>query len=138
VIVIYYLGSFTGVFVRDMNAALEFYVGKVGLAQGADGEYEPGLPWVDLAPANGGDTFKLIQAGAQFESRVGTNSAICLLTENLQESHETLTQQGVTFDWGPVSVPWGGSEAQFADVDGNRILLVQPSEQSRDQPYKRP
>lgn len=124
-----------GLYVRDQEEALQFYVGKLGFrvhtdAQNGDyrwltvqhpqqsdfqlGLFRPQPPLVDEATALGLD-----EAVAK-----GAMPPLVLVVDDCQASFEQMSGRGVEFIQEPVS-RYGSVDASFRDPSGNGWKLVQ-------------
>lgn len=80
----------------------------------------------------GGDRYIEIFPGgpAPTEDRVGSFKHICLLTDDLKRTVETLRQAGITIQREPKQGMDGNWQAWLRDPDGNDIELMQLEESS--------
>ena len=115
-----------GVYVRDQDAALDFYKNKLGFEVRADrpaGNYR----WIEVAPPGSTTTIVLgtpaYETGS--EAKVGGFTDIQLWTDNIQATHDELVKRGVKFTVKPALMPWGKWHSQFTDPDGNEFFLIQ-------------
>ena len=116
--------------VQDYDAAIAFYVGKLGFDLAEDPHLGPGKRWVVVRPPGGQGTGLLlsqasgdIQAaaiGAQTGGRVG----FFLHTDDFARDHAAFTAKGVTFLEPPRREDYG-TVAVFEDLHGNRWDLLQ-------------
>ena len=113
--------------VSDQDAALDFYVNKLGFHVREDapfGENET-LRWIEVTPPNAKTVLVLAKGyGGCDPDRVGTFSGIVFETDDIHGTYEQLSDQGVSFIEPPTMQPWGMLQAQFEDRDGNRFVLV--------------
>jgi catechol 2,3-dioxygenase-like lactoylglutathione lyase family enzyme len=115
----------SAVFVRNLDAALAFYK-KLGFELKERGSRQ-GVSWVEVALANDEVWIALIefQEATQFKNRIGGHTGLVFVSRNLHDAHKRLKDKHVRFEWEPKPRPWGCSDAQFMDQDGNKILLVE-------------
>lgn len=123
-----------GVWISDHDAALEFYVGKLGFDKisdtGADSEYR----WVEVAPTSAETGITLVKPypgmqhafGTMPEDLIGTSSFI-FDTDDISTTYRELSEKGVVFTEEPTMQPWGRLQAQFVDQDGNSFVLAERS-----------
>jgi len=128
--------SIVSIMVRDLDEALDFYVGKLGFVKIADMPMGEGARWVTIAPAEqqGGLTINLFHPNMLWNgpdaeemlSRVGQNPGWVYNTDDCQKTYEELSAKGVTFRSPPTEQMYG-VEAVCEDLYGNTISIVQPS-----------
>lgn len=126
------LGS-VPVFVSDQERALEFYRDRLGFEVVMDMPYGQEFRWLTVAERKGGTEIVLFRPArsvvgdqaAEIEKRIGTWTGVVFVTDDIQGAYERLRARGVEFLTPPAAQPWGGSEAQFSDPDGNRFHLAQ-------------
>lgn len=124
-----------GVYVRDQDEALEFYVGKLGFKVHTDvrngnyrwltvqapdhpsfqlGLFTPGPPVHDMAKAQ--SLQALVAKGAM--------PPLVLYVDDCRASYETLRARGVEFTQEPVD-RYGAVDAGFRDPSGNGWKMIQ-------------
>lgn len=108
--------------VDDYDAALAFYIGKLGLEKRVDEQYGEGERWLTVA-AKGSDLELTLQKAAPDKKHAV--SGWVFSTDDCQKSYESMKAQGVKFVETPKSQPWG-VQALFEDPFGNRFFLVSP------------
>ncbi len=59
------------------------------------------------------------------EGRIGTFANVVFGCENIAATYRELSASDVEFTEKPSKQPWGGTLAQFKDLDGNTFVLVQ-------------
>jgi catechol 2,3-dioxygenase-like lactoylglutathione lyase family enzyme len=127
--------SVVGIYVRDQDEAIEFYVQRLGFRVHTDaknGEYrwltvqhpeqpsfqlglfKPQAPLVDAQTAE-----SLNEAVAK-----GAMPPLVLIVEDVRATHEQLASKGVEFTQGPVE-RYGAVDASFRDPSGNGWKLIQ-------------
>lgn len=123
-----------GIYVRDQDAALDFYKNKLGFEVRADrpaGKYR----WIEVAPRGSTTTIVLgtpaYETGS--EAKVGGFTDIQLWTDNIQATHDELVKKGVQFTVKPALMHWGKWHSQFVDPDGNEFFLIQHEKGKRDE-----
>jgi lactoylglutathione lyase len=123
----------TSVFVKDQDAALAFYVDKLGFEKIADEPMGPGSRWIEVAPP-GGETAVLLykptpeQPGASsYEvalATIGKFQTILFRCDDVEATCKELTAKGVKFPTPAKEEPWGWW-AVFEDQDGNSFGIAQ-------------
>ncbi|HJZ99601.1 MAG TPA: VOC family protein, partial [Candidatus Solibacter sp.] len=157
-----YLGVHAvAVFVRDQDAALQFYVEKLGFRIAFDRKLPSGRRWVTVAPPDGSAVLSLIEPNPESREQelIGRPTGIVFLTENVIKKWEQWRRRGVEFTFTPrlrrvryesppklsstsasaaAAAPatqeapvWGGVFARFKDLDGNIYSLVGFDEANR-------
>jgi catechol 2,3-dioxygenase-like lactoylglutathione lyase family enzyme len=116
----------TSVFVSNQDAALDFYVSKLGFEKMTDMPMGPEARWVTVAPVGAQTHLALLpMAWYEGEGEPSRNSGIALVTDDIDSLYETWTGLGIKFK-APVEVmPWGDKAVWFYDLDGNAIFLVE-------------
>ncbi len=124
-----HLQAFT-IVVPDYDAALEFYVAKLGFELRQDIALGDGKRWVLIAPDADAQTNILLAKavgdaqhaaiGHQFGGRVG----LFLHTDDFARDHSAMLAAGVTFDEEPRYEPYG-TVAVWRDPFGNTWDLLQ-------------
>jgi catechol 2,3-dioxygenase-like lactoylglutathione lyase family enzyme len=117
--------------VADYDAAIAFYVGKVGFELVEDTAMGDGKRWVVVAPTGGGAALLLAQAdGERQAERIGDQTggrvAFFLHSNDFAADHRRMTDAGVRFLEPPRTEPYG-TVAVFEDLYGNRWDLLQPA-----------
>lgn len=110
--------------VKDQQRAVDFYTGKLGFEKHRDDPMGPGARWIELATPKG-DTMLVPFTPPGMENRIGTFTGIVLEADNIQKTYEDLRAKGVEFTQAPEKQPWGGTLAQFKDMDGNGFVIVE-------------
>ena len=115
------------VVVKDQDAALTFYVEKLGMeARTDDAKTMPGFRWLTVS-ASKDDPVELVllSAAGPTAGQSGKGPTLVLETDDCRKAHEQMAGRGVSFSQAPSEMPWGWS-AVFEDPDGNTFNLVQP------------
>lgn len=112
-----------GVFVRDQDRALEFYIAKLGFEVRSDEQVGPSARRVEVAP-RGAQTGLSLSEPTSAGHRVGVFTHVVFECEDVWYAHERLSRAGVEFDVEPLRQSWGWW-AQFRDLDGNQFVLVE-------------
>jgi catechol 2,3-dioxygenase-like lactoylglutathione lyase family enzyme len=117
------------VFVTDQDAALRFYVDKLGFEIAEDqslGDYR----WLLVkAPDNKEFSINLeVARTAEEKALVGRQAAslplFSIVTDNCRRDYEELKGKGVQFDGAPKTMPYG-TGVMLQDLDGNKIYMNQ-------------
>lgn len=112
----------TTVYVSDQDAALDFYVHKLGLEKRMDNVFGPGYRFLVVAP-RGSETGIVLQAGQQNNRPVGGFTGIVFGASDVESTYQELQGRGVTFTEKPAAQEWGAVQALFTDPDGNIFVL---------------
>lgn len=110
--------------VADQDAAIGFYVGKLGFTVTADVPFGEGERWVEVAPPAGGAGVALVPAGDRFPT--GRLTGIALGSSDPRGDHKRLRDKGVDVD--DALVGGGGGVPVlffFRDADGNQLMVVE-------------
>jgi len=120
----------TGIFVKDQEAALDFYTNKLGLEKVEDEPYGENARWITVSPAEKRIRIVLKKAEKEHEkAMVGRSDGAPILTfgtDDLRVTYELLSERGVRFLGEPYRYPWGIG-ALLLDQDGSPVLLQQES-----------
>ena len=105
--------------VSDQDAAFAFYVGTLGFEVRRDGEFAPGLRWLEVAPPGAATTIALV-AGDAIE--------VSLTTGDAEAAHAALLAAGVDADDELIRMGEGVPPMfTFRDPDGNPFRVVERS-----------
>ena len=107
--------------VTDVDRALGFYVGTLGLETRMDVSFGEGRCWVEVAPAGAATTVAL--AAPEDGAPAGVDTGLRLASADVAADHATLTTAGADVE--PVlDIP--GTPPMFVvrDPDGNRMVVV--------------
>jgi len=110
--------------VRDTDAAIDFYVNKLGFEVRFDQTFSPEFRWVEVAPKGAETGFTLVNPAWDASFRPGVSTGLVFTTPDIQQTYAELSAKGVTFTSPPTPQPWGFSQALFEDADGNGFVLV--------------
>ena len=118
----------TGIFVKDQEAALDFYTNKLGLEKVEDEPYGEGARWITVSPTEMRIKIVLKEAEKEHEkAMVGRSDGAPILTlgtDDVHAAYERMREGGVRFLGEPYRYPWGIG-ALLLDQDGSPILLLQ-------------
>ena len=112
----------TTVYVNDQDAALDFYVSKMGLEKRMDTHFGPGIRFLVVAPRESVSGI-VLQAGQQNNRPVGGFTGIVFGSSDVEGTYRELQARGVSFTEKPAAQEWGGMQALFSDQDGNIFVL---------------
>ena len=135
-----------GLYVRDQDEALEFYVGKLGFQVHTDvrngdyrwltvqhpeqpsfqlGLFKPGPPMHD--PATAKSLSEVVAKGAM--------PPMVLMVDDCRAAHERFSARGVEFTQEPVD-RYGAVDAGFRDPSGNGWKMIEPRRERKSQEAK--
>lgn len=110
--------------VRDQDAAIAFYVDKLGFEKRVDIPYgDDGERWVEVAPAGAQTSIAFTQERDEWQ--VGRSTGITLLTADIDALHARLSEAGVDVDEVTRLEPPVPPMAWLRDADGNTLLVVE-------------
>ena len=118
--------------VPDYDAAIAFYVGKLGFRLTEDID-QGRKRWVTVEPPGGGTRLVLARAeGPDQQAAIGNQAGgrvfLFLQTDDFARDHAAMLDAGVAFDEAPRHEPYG-SVAVWRDPFGNRWDLIGPPTQ---------
>jgi catechol 2,3-dioxygenase-like lactoylglutathione lyase family enzyme len=110
--------------VADQEAAIEFYVEKLGFEKRNDVPFGDGDRWVEVAPPGAATTVALVSP--REGEATGIETRVAFASADIDADHAKLRERGVDADdevmrmGGPVPPMFF-----FRDQDGNRLLAVE-------------
>jgi len=111
--------------VRDQDAAIAFFVDRLGFELRMDAELSEGFRWVEVAPPDAPVSVALVAASDELPS--GIDTGIRFVTTDADAEHASMTEQGVDVGellrWPDVPLMF-----EFKDPDGNVFYLAEPVE----------
>ena len=113
--------------VADVDAAIEFYVDKLGLEKRVDVPFQEAYRWVEVAP-QGAETTIALAPPPPGKSSGDRETGITLYTDDLEGYYEQLKAQGVDVD--PEISRFGDPVPPmfwFRDPENNTLLVVGPA-----------
>jgi catechol 2,3-dioxygenase-like lactoylglutathione lyase family enzyme len=111
--------------VRDQDAALHFFVDKLGLEKRADSAFGPGWRWVEVAPYGSTTRITLTKGFAEEAGAgIGKFTGLVFGTDDIQATYRDLVEKGVVFTEPPAKQEWGLWQGIFEDQDGSQFVLV--------------
>ena len=113
--------------VTDMQAALDFYVGKLGMKHAFSLTRPDGTPWIEYIKVAPGQFIELFYADHPFDNGRHAYNHLCLQVPSCKEAEKQLIEAGVT-----IEVPLKqGSDHNYQlwirDPDGNRVEVMEIS-----------
>ena len=129
--------SHSRIFVPDQDAALDFYVGKLGMEVSADVDVEvmrwltvnvPGAPEHHILLERPGGPYMDDDTTAQITELIGKGmlGMAILTTDDCRADYEALKAKGVEFTEEPTE-RFYGIDCGFRDPFGNHIRLTEPA-----------
>jgi lactoylglutathione lyase len=112
------------VFVRDIEAAKQFYLSKLGLPLSADGSNHG---YCVFRAGNVELVVEVVADDAPEEEQVlvGRFTGLSFTVQDIEEKHRQLLALGVPFTGAPEKQFWGGILATLQDPSGNELQIVQ-------------
>jgi catechol 2,3-dioxygenase-like lactoylglutathione lyase family enzyme len=110
-----------GIPVADQDRALDFYEGTLGLEKRLDGEFAPGLRWIEVAPKGAETSIALVKATPDQPS--GIDTQVRLATDDAAAAHAGLLASGVDAD--ADVIPYPVPMFTLRDPDGNTLVVVE-------------
>ena len=110
-----------GIPVGNVDRAIEFYVGQLGLELRMDAAYGEGERWVEVAPLGASTTIALVRSGPGIPT--GIDTQIRLASSDAVAEHGALRARGVDVD--ADIIPYPVPMFAFRDPDGNRLIVVE-------------
>jgi lactoylglutathione lyase len=112
------------VFVKDIDAARQFYASKLGLPLKADGSQHG---YCVFRAGNTELVVEVVSDDAPEEDRVlvGRFTGLSFTVKDISERYRQLVALGVPFTGAPEKQFWGGILATLQDPSGNELQIVQ-------------
>src|SRR5215471_2990277 len=128
--------NYVAVWVRDQERSLRFFVDQLGFQVAIDAEVPDVGRWIIATPPTGLPGIALVapREGSEEVRRIGQNTGVGFLTEDVQTLFEAWSKRGVRFILPPTEPTGGRGQARYAlfeDVDGNRFSLIEIDEATR-------
>lgn len=123
----------SNVFVRDQDRSIRFYVDQLGFSLLADARFEFDR-WVAIAPPDGNVILALLtpKRGTPHYKLIGRPTHIGFIAEDVYATYRLWMSRGVQFLRPPQAQLWGGTFAEFCDIDGNTFDLIGSDEMSKE------
>lgn len=113
--------KFASIPTRDQDAAVAFWVDKVGFRVVTDQPMGPGRRWVELSVGTAETRIVLFTPDGH-EDRVGSFFNGSFGCDDVEHTWRRMSDKGVVFEGPPEKQPWG-TFAKFRDPDGNTFVL---------------
>ncbi|HEX9215693.1 MAG TPA: glyoxalase superfamily protein [Gemmatimonadales bacterium] len=113
--------KFVGVPVRDQQRALDFYTTKLGFRVITDQPFDDDQRWIELGIGRSATGITLFTPRGH-EHRIGTDTSIAFVAEDVKATWRELVAKGVMFVQEPKEADWGIA-SMFVDPDGNQFVL---------------
>jgi predicted enzyme related to lactoylglutathione lyase len=120
--------SLISVPVSNPGRSKAFYEDVLGFDVLADSEFGPGQRWIQLAPHGAQTSISLVTWLEDFAP--GSLRGLLVEVDDLDQAIAELGSRGLTITGDIDDTPWGRF-APFADPDGNRWSLHEPSAEMR-------
>ena len=114
--------------VSDLEQALGFYQGLLGLPEIFRLANDDGEPWLVYLKVNDDNFVELFPGGGPRPEAQGNPVGyvhLCLHVDDMEETLAALTERGVDTSKGPSKGKDGNWQYWLTDPDGNRIELMQ-------------
>jgi len=108
--------------VSDVDAAIDFYVNKVGFTLDHDHTVNENLRFVQLTPPGSACSIT-IGKGIATDMKPGSLKGLQMVVNDAKAAHDKLSKQGVEVS-DVETMPWG-IFVYFSDPDGNKWALQQ-------------
>ena len=109
-----------GIPVAAQDAALQFYLEKLGFEKRMDATFGEGERWIEVAPPGAAVTIALV--GRHAGEPVGVDTGVRLTSDDVAADHARLRDLGVDVD--AEIIPFPVPMFAFRDADGNRLVIV--------------
>lgn len=113
--------KFASIPTRDQDAAVAFWVEKLGFRILTDQPMGSGKRWVELGIGRSETRIVLFTPDGH-EDRIGTFFNGSFACEDVNYTYKQMVAKGVAFEGPPEHQPWG-TFAKFRDPDGNIFVL---------------
>jgi len=138
--------NFVTLWVRDQERSRRFFMEKLDFEAIVDAQTPGGGKWIVVAPPAAGWLTGTTGAGltgmalvvppegSAEHQRIGQNTGLSFLTEDVRSLFLEWSRRGVRFPLPPMEPEWGAGQARYAlfeDVDGNSFSLIEFDEATR-------
>src|SRR6516164_1190140 len=138
--------NFVTLWVRDQERSRRFFMEKLDFEVIVDAQTPEGGRWIVVAPPAAGWLTGTTGAGltgmalvvppkgSTEHQRIGQNTGLSFLTEDVRSLFAEWSRRGVRFPLAPMEPEWGAGQARYAlfeDVDGNSFSLIEFDEATR-------
>ena len=112
--------------VSDLDAALDFYCAKLGLAEAFRLYHDDGTPWIIYLLVGQGGFVELFPGGQPGAGKVeGSYRHLCLAVDDMTATLADLKARGLPLEGEANHGQDGNTQFWLTDPDGNRIELMQ-------------
>jgi predicted enzyme related to lactoylglutathione lyase len=108
--------------VKDIRAAVKFYVDVVGLKLA---EFNEQYGWAELEGYEGGSRLGIAQENPQEKVSAGQNAIITFTVEDLDAAKEAMVKKGAQCEGDVLEVPGHVKMQTVMDRDGNRFQICE-------------
>src|SRR5215469_13274642 len=138
--------NFATLWVRDQERSRRFFAETLNFEVIVDLQTPEGERWILVAPpaagwlpgSSGGGlpgmALVVPPEGSAERQRIGQNTGLSFLTEDVRGLYGEWSRRGVRFPLPPMEPSWGSGQARYAvfeDVDGNSFSLIEFDEATR-------
>jgi serine phosphatase RsbU (regulator of sigma subunit)/catechol 2,3-dioxygenase-like lactoylglutathione lyase family enzyme len=138
--------NFVTLWVRDQERSRRFFMERLMFEAVVDVPTPEGGRWIVVAPTAAGwlpgttgaglpgIALVVPPEGSPERQRIGQNTGVSFLTEDVRGVFEEWSRRGVRFSLPPMEPSWGSGRATYAvfeDVDGNSFSLLEFDEATR-------
>ena len=138
--------NFATLWVRDQERSRRFFAETLNFEVMVDLQTPEGERWILVAPpaagwlpgSSGGGppgmALVVPPEGSAERQRIGQNTGLSFLTEDVRGLYGEWSRRGVRFPLPPMEPSWGSGQARYAvfeDVDGNSFSLIEFDEATR-------
>lgn len=110
--------------VSDQDAAVDFYVDKLGWEKRVDNPAGPDYRFITVAPV--GEDAELALNPPHIAGREpGGDTGVSLNVADIEETYRSLVNTGVSFTKPLETMPWGARANWLQDPDGNTVFFVE-------------
>jgi predicted enzyme related to lactoylglutathione lyase len=128
--------SHVTIVIKNIDEALDFYTKKLGFMKVTDNSIGNGYRWVTVAP-KGQQGLEIVlqhpdpamhgaEGAAELMKEIGKGTTWVFKVDNCKKTCDQLRKKGVEILQEPEALPYG-VEAAFADLYGNRFVLMERS-----------
>lgn len=108
-----------GIYVKDQDAALDYYVNKLGWKKLIDQQVDENMRFLTVAPRGASTQLSLMQSDER------QDSLMTLIADDVQATYDELKAKGVKFNMPVETMPWGAKGTELEDPDGNTYFVTE-------------
>jgi serine phosphatase RsbU (regulator of sigma subunit)/catechol 2,3-dioxygenase-like lactoylglutathione lyase family enzyme len=135
--------NFATLWVRDQERSRRFFMEKLDFEAIVDARTPEGGRWIVVAPPAAGwltgagvtgMALVVPPEGSEEHQRIGHNTGLSFLTEDVRTLFAEWSRRGVRFPLPPTEPSWGRGQARYAvfeDADGNSFSVIEFDEATR-------